>query len=54
MTALGTPRVCAPSFPEPPERLALRIEDLAIEVSSSTGRSTIERIVLLEDRGPPP
>ncbi|QSB22267.1 hypothetical protein [Curtobacterium sp. 24E2] len=41
--------VCAPSFPEPPERLALRIEDLAIEVSSSTGRSTIERIVLLED-----
>lgn len=40
--------VCAPSFPEPPERLALRIEDLAIEVSSSTGRSTIERIVLLE------
>ncbi|MCS6560572.1 MULTISPECIES: hypothetical protein [Curtobacterium] len=41
--------VCAPSFPEPPERLALRIEDLAVEVSSSTGRSTIERIVLLED-----
>ncbi|WP_412873048.1 hypothetical protein [Curtobacterium flaccumfaciens] len=40
--------VCAPSFPEPPERLALRIEDLAVEVSSSTGRSTIERIVLLE------
>lgn len=40
--------LCAPSFPEPPERLALRIEDLAIEVSSSTGRSTIERIVLLE------
>ncbi|OII40614.1 hypothetical protein BIV02_08000 [Curtobacterium sp. MMLR14_014] len=41
--------VCAPSFPEPPERLALRIEDLAVEVSSSTGRSSIERIVLLED-----
>ncbi|MBF4606808.1 hypothetical protein [Curtobacterium sp. VKM Ac-1393] len=41
--------VCAPSFPEPPERIALRIEDLAVEVSSSTGRSTIERIVLLED-----
>ncbi|WIE80633.1 hypothetical protein [Curtobacterium sp. MCSS17_016] len=40
---------CAPSFPEPPERLALRIEDLAVEVSSSTGRSSIERIVLLED-----
>ena len=41
--------VCAPSFPEPPERLALRIEDLAVEVSRSTGRSTIDRIVLLED-----
>ncbi|MBT1675754.1 hypothetical protein [Curtobacterium aurantiacum] len=41
--------VCAPSFPEPPERLALRIEDLAVEVSSSTGRSTVDRIVLLED-----
>lgn len=41
--------VCAPSFPEPPERLALRSEDLAVEVSSSTGRSTIDRIVLLED-----
>ncbi|MGN7221504.1 hypothetical protein ACTHQN_01465 [Curtobacterium flaccumfaciens] len=41
--------VCAPSFPEPPERLALRIEDLAVKVSSSTGRSSIERIVLLED-----
>jgi hypothetical protein len=41
--------VCAPSFPEPPERLALRIEDLAVQVSSSTGRSTIDRIVLLED-----
>ncbi|MBF4615732.1 hypothetical protein [Curtobacterium sp. VKM Ac-1376] len=41
--------VCAPSFPEPPERLALRIEDLAVAVSSSAGRSTIERIVLLED-----
>lgn len=41
--------LCAPSFPEPPERLALRIEDLAVQVSSSTGRSTIDRIVLLED-----
>jgi hypothetical protein len=41
--------VCAPSFPEPPERLALRLEDLAVEVSASTGRTTIERIVLLED-----
>ncbi|MGN8050226.1 hypothetical protein ACTJKO_11115 [Curtobacterium sp. 22159] len=41
--------VCAPSFPEPPERLALRIEDLAVEVSASSGRTTIERIVILED-----
>ena len=41
--------VCAPSFPEPPERLALRIEDLAVEVSSASGRTTIERIVILED-----
>ncbi|WIB79082.1 hypothetical protein DEJ28_08265 [Curtobacterium sp. MCPF17_002] len=41
--------VCAPSFPEPPERIALRLEDLAVEVSASTGRTTIERIVLLED-----
>lgn len=41
--------VCAPAFPEPPERLALRLEDLAVEVSASTGRTTIERIVLLED-----
>jgi hypothetical protein len=41
--------VCQPSFPEPPERLALRLEDLAVEVSATTGRSTIERIVLLED-----
>ncbi|OIH95045.1 MULTISPECIES: hypothetical protein [unclassified Curtobacterium] len=40
---------CAPSFPEPPERIALRIEDLAVEVASSTGRSAVERIVLLED-----
>ncbi len=40
---------CAPSFPEPPARLALRIEDLAIEVDPATGRPTIERIVLLED-----
>jgi hypothetical protein len=41
--------VCAPSFPEPPERIALRIEDLAVEVSASSGRTTIERIVILED-----
>ncbi|RUQ02511.1 hypothetical protein, partial [Curtobacterium sp. HSID17257] len=41
--------VCAPSFPEPPARIALRIEDLAVEVSATSGRSTIERIVLLED-----
>jgi hypothetical protein len=41
--------VCAPSFPEPPERLALRFDDLAVELSASTGRTTIERIVLLED-----
>ncbi len=40
---------CAPSFPEPPERLALRIEDLAVELSAATGRTTVERIVLLED-----
>ncbi|KTR47262.1 hypothetical protein [Curtobacterium oceanosedimentum] len=40
---------CAPSFPEPPARIALRIEDLAVEVSATSGRSTIERIVLLED-----
>jgi|GEM_PF-1914016 len=40
---------CAPSFPEPPERLALRIEDLAVEVSAASGRTTIERIVILED-----
>ncbi|WP_144801370.1 hypothetical protein [Curtobacterium sp. BH-2-1-1] len=40
---------CAPSFPEPPERLALRIEDLAVELSAATGRTTLERIVLLED-----
>ncbi|WP_144713544.1 hypothetical protein [Curtobacterium pusillum] len=41
--------VCAPSFPEPPERIALRFEDLAVEVSASSGRTTIERIVILED-----
>ncbi|MBA8990171.1 hypothetical protein FHW23_001417 [Curtobacterium pusillum] len=41
--------VCAPSFPEPPERIALRIEDLAVQVSASSGRTTIERIVILED-----
>ncbi|PZF59570.1 hypothetical protein DEJ23_00560 [Curtobacterium sp. MCSS17_008] len=40
---------CAPSFPEPPARLALRIEDLAVEVSASSGRTTVERIELLED-----
>jgi len=40
---------CAPAFPEPPERLALRIEDLAVEVAASSGRTTIERIVILED-----
>lgn len=40
---------CAPSFPEPPARIALRLEDLAVEVSATSGRSTIERIVLLED-----
>ena len=40
---------CAPSFPEPPARIALRIEDLAVEVSASSGRTTVERIVLLED-----
>lgn len=40
---------CAPAFPEPPARIALRIEDLAVEVAASTGRPTIERIVLLED-----
>ena len=40
---------CVPAFPEPPERLALRLEDLAVEVSASSGRTTIERIVILED-----
>ncbi|WP_031274046.1 hypothetical protein, partial [Curtobacterium sp. B8] len=40
---------CTPSFPEPPTRLALRIEDLAVEVDAATGRPAIERIVLLED-----
>jgi len=40
---------CAPAFPEPPARLALRVEDLAVEVAASSGRTTIERIVLLED-----
>jgi hypothetical protein len=39
---------CAPSFPEPPERLALRVGDLAVLVSASSGRSTIERIDLFE------
>ncbi|KTR05289.1 hypothetical protein [Curtobacterium luteum] len=40
---------CTPSFPEPPARLALRIDDLAIAVDRATGRPTIERIILLED-----
>jgi hypothetical protein len=40
---------CAPAFPEPPARIALRFEDLAVEVAASSGRTTIERIVLLED-----
>lgn len=40
---------CAPAFPEPPARIALRVEDLAVEVSPSSGRTTVERIVLLED-----
>ncbi|WIB27754.1 hypothetical protein [Curtobacterium sp. MCSS17_015] len=41
--------VCAPSFPEPPERLALRIDDLAVALDAASGRTTIERIDLLED-----
>ncbi|PZE92834.1 hypothetical protein [Curtobacterium sp. MCBD17_008] len=41
--------VCAPSFPEPPERLALRLDDLAVALSATSGRTTIERIDLLED-----
>ncbi|WP_144759008.1 hypothetical protein [Curtobacterium sp. 9128] len=41
--------VCAPSFPEPPERLALRIDELALEVSAQSGRPVLERIVVLED-----
>ncbi|OII34966.1 hypothetical protein BIU98_03185 [Curtobacterium sp. MMLR14_010] len=41
--------LCAPSFPEPPERLALRLEELAVEVSAQSGRATLERIVVLED-----
>ncbi|GAA1493515.1 hypothetical protein [Curtobacterium herbarum] len=41
--------VCAPSFPEPPERLALRFDDLAVALDASSGRTTIERIDLLED-----
>ncbi|WIB61768.1 hypothetical protein DEJ13_08040 [Curtobacterium sp. MCLR17_007] len=40
---------CGPSFPEPPERIALRIEELAVEVSAQSGRPTLERIVVLED-----
>ena len=40
---------CAPSFPEPPERLALRIEELAVEVSAQSGRPTLERIVVLQE-----
>ncbi|WP_181437248.1 hypothetical protein [Curtobacterium sp. MCPF17_047] len=41
--------VCAPSFPEPPERLALRFDDLAVALDAASGRTTIERIDLLED-----
>jgi hypothetical protein len=41
--------VCSPSFPEPPERLALRFDDLAVALDASSGRTTIERIDLLED-----
>jgi hypothetical protein len=41
--------VCAPSFPEPPERIALRFDDLAVALDASSGRTTIERIDLLED-----
>jgi len=41
--------VCAPSFPEPPERLALRFDDLAVALDATSGRTTIERIDLLED-----
>lgn len=41
--------LCAPSFPEPPERLALRFEELAVEVSAQSGRATLERIVVLEE-----
>jgi len=40
--------VCAPSFPEPPERLSLSFGELAVEVSSANGRSTIERIRFFE------
>jgi hypothetical protein len=39
---------CEPSFPEPPARLALSFGDLAIEVSTESGRSTLERIEFLE------
>ncbi|QWS34699.1 hypothetical protein [Curtobacterium aetherium] len=41
--------VCAPSFPEPPERIALRFDDLAVALDPASGRTTIERIDLLED-----
>lgn len=41
---------CAPSFPEPPERLALRIGELAVLVSATTGRPTLERIEVLEEQ----
>lgn len=41
--------VCAPSFPEPPARISLSFGDLAVEVSSESGRSTIERIAFLEE-----
>ncbi|PZF66370.1 hypothetical protein DEI81_01825 [Curtobacterium sp. MCBD17_013] len=40
---------CAPTFPEPPARISLRIGDLAVELATATGRSTVERISLLEE-----
>ncbi|WIB34864.1 hypothetical protein [Curtobacterium sp. MCJR17_043] len=49
MTARATSRSAPPSFPEPPERLALRLDDLAVALSATSGRTTIERIDLLED-----
>lgn len=40
---------CAPTFPEPPARISLRVGDLAVELAPATGRSTIERITILEE-----